>query len=242
MLSCIIQIILYKCELLVSKQGIVLGVYIIMELTNVLLNHLQPYFEHKRYEQGYQGIDFLRQTSFGHSSIHLNKTQYEDGLMVSFFIGIRISLLETSLNTLLGQNNIRYDGITSLMVNANSIAKNSIKLKDKYFCITPSDVRKAADAFIDFMDREGFDFLNNYKTINKIDSLYNDFPEKSAQWCNHSYIRCFRAMTSAKILGRQDYEVLLDMHEQYLAERGYKGQILEKFKSTFALLNRISLN
>ncbi len=207
-----------------------------------LLSYLQPYFEHKKYDEGKLGIDFLRKTSFGHSCIQCLVTEYPDGIMVKYFAGIRNDLLERSLNHLLGENLLRYDGITSLMVEADIVNSGKKGTSYRYFCRDKKSIRKSGDAFIDLMDRKGFDFLDYYKSVENIDSLYNDRPRLSASWTNHSYIRSYRAMTSAKILGRPDYDRLFFMHQQYLAEHGFKGMILEKFNRTFARLKRVSLN
>ena len=205
------------------------------------MSYLQPYFEHKNYSEGKLGIDFIRKTSFGHSCIQCMTTQYDNGILIRFFTGIRNDLLERTLNHLLDENLLRYDGITSLMVEADVLQAGSGE-KYRFFCKNEEDVKRCCDSFIDLMDRKGFDFLDYYKSVEKIDSLYNDSPRMSAKWCNHSYIRCFRAMTSAKILGRSDYDRLFLMHQQYLAERGFKGLILEKFNRTFARLKKVSLN
>jgi hypothetical protein len=211
-------------------------------MKNYLLNYLQPYFEHKKYEEGKLGIDFIRKTSFGHSCIQCLVTEYSDGMQLRFFAGIRNDLLERTLNHLLGENLMRYDGITSLMVEADIIQSGKKGTQFRFFCQNKNDARKASDVFIDLMDRKGFDFLDHYKSVDNIDYLYNDKPRLSANWTNNSYIRCFRAMTTAKILGRKDYDRLFLMHQQYLAERGFKGMILEKFNRTFARLKSVSLN
>lgn len=211
-------------------------------MKNYLLNYLQPYFEHKKYGEAQLGIDFIRKTSFGHSCIQCMVTEYDDGVLIRYFAGIRNDLLERTLNHLLGENLLRYDGITSLMVEGDIIHSGKKDSQFRFFCKDKDDIKKSGDAFIDLMDRKGFDFLEHYKSVEKIDFLYNNKSQLSANWTNHSYIRCFRAMTSAKILGREDYERLFQMHQQYLAEHGFKGMILEKFNRTFARLERISLN
>jgi len=206
-----------------------------------LLSYLQPYFEHKKYDEGKLGIDFIRKTSFGHSCIQCMVTSYEDGVLIRYFAGIRNDLLERTMNHLIGENLLRYDGVTSLMVEADVLQTGNIE-KFRFFCRSEDDIKKSGDSFIDLMDRRGFDFLDHYKSVEKIDFLYNDKAKMSAKWCNHSYIRCFRAMTSAKILGRTDYDRLFLMHQQYLVEHGFKGLILDKFNRTFARLKSVSLN
>ncbi|MCA1761684.1 MAG: hypothetical protein LC664_01600 [Flavobacteriales bacterium] len=57
-----------------------------------------------------------------------------------------------------------------------------------------------------------------------------------------SYHRCFRAMVTAKVLSRNDYDKLYLMHQQYLAQRGFNGEILHKFNATFARLKEMYLN
>jgi len=207
-----------------------------------LLNYLQPYFEHKRYDEGKLGIDFIRKTSFGHSCIQCMVTEYEKGALVRYFIGIRNDLLERTLNHILGETQLRYDGITSLMIDADVLSREKGGNRFRFYCQNTKDVKHSADAFINLMDRKGFDFLDHYKSVENIDSFYNDHPKVSAKWCNHSSIRCFRAMTTAKILGRNDYDRLFSMHQQYLSERGFKGPILENFNRTFARLKRVSFN
>jgi len=207
-----------------------------------LLNYLQPYFEHKKYDEGKLGIDFIRKTSFGHSCVQCMVSEYDDGVVVRYFAGLRNDLLERSLNKLLGENLLRYSGIASLMVEADIIKSGRKDNLFRFFCRDKEEMRKSADAFIDLMDRQGFDFLENYKSVEKIDFLFNDKPRLSAVWTSHSYIRSFRAMTSAKILERPDYDRLFQMHQQYLAERGFQGNILEKFNRTFARLKHVYLN
>jgi hypothetical protein len=98
------------------------------------------------------------------------------------------------------------------------------------------------DEFIDFMDRSGFAFLEKYTKLQALDNLYNHRTELSAKWCNHSYQRCFRGMVIAGIRSRRDPGLLRQKHRQYLLERGYAGQVIQKFDTNFARAGQISLN
>jgi hypothetical protein len=204
-----------------------------------LLGHLHPYFEHKSYVGDHPSFDFLRSTRFGHSGIVCATQEYEDGIYFQFFLGIRHDIIEKQLPSILGRHEYFNTISNTLMVNSTFIDHS---MPNRSFCTSRQEVINLGNRFIDFMDRNGFSFLDHYKSLAKLNQLLNQKTSSSSAWTNHNYQRCFRGMLIAKILNDPNYDRYFLMHQQYLAERGFGGQILSRFNTTFARLQKISLN
>jgi hypothetical protein len=204
-----------------------------------LHEHLHPYFHHKKYEEK-SPLIYERKTRFGSSVFIATVTGDEDMAYVKFFTGIRHDLIELTLINTFGLNDYFKSGSYSLLLNSSFLDSQysppSLPSKN------PEDMTVIGDMAIDFMDRKGFDFLNYYKQLSNLDHLFNDNPEKLAKWTNHSYLHRFRAMAIAKLVDRKDFDQLLQMHRNYLENRGLSGPIVAKFDSTFTQLKKLSLN
>lgn len=207
----------------------------------ILEQHLYPYFEHKKYEKADGGLNFWRKTSFGRSEIIVNALPYENEVYVEFHLGLRHDIVENMLCDILGRS-VYYNNLSLTFITNALNLDSSVSGRKRILCTTEDELIKAGDSIIDRMDRRGFDFLDRYKSLSQIDELLNDKPKTAAKLANHSYYRCFRAMVTAKILNRADYDRLYQMHTQYLSERGFNGLILQKFNATFARLKSMYLN
>jgi hypothetical protein len=160
--------------------------------------------------------------------------------VLSFHIGLRHHMVESMLAHYTSSQVHFNQSSHTLMVSWHQCS--SINLPRRVVCSSERELIQATDLFMDFMDRDGFNTLDKYKSLRAADELLNDHPLLSSNWCNHSWQRCFRGMTTAKLLNRNDYERLFQMHQQYLLQRGAPGQIIEKFSTIFARLHRLSLN
>ncbi len=159
---------------------------------------------------------------------------------VKVFAGIRHNLVERTLVNGFGMSEYFKNHSYTLLPSWKEIDPDNTV--SSLPCRQISDIKVAGDMAIEFMDRKGFDFLNHYKSLKALDHVFNDLPKVSAKWTKHSYLRCFRAMTIAKLMDRQDYDRLFQMHRQYLEKRGFGGAIINRFDTTFARLKRFSLN
>lgn len=211
--------------------------------TERLREYLHPYFEHKHYILGRGGIEFRRKTSFGHSVIIANTIECGDATVVDFHLGLRHDMVETAMSGLFGQREYYLNDSVTLLADWRLPKSNDPKVRTKRSEIRSTrDVDALGDAFIDFMDRIGFTFLEKYTGLQALDHLYNHRTALSAEWCNHSYQRCFRGMVIAEVRGRRDLALLRDKHRLYLLSRGYAGQVVQKFDTNFARAGQISLN
>lgn len=202
-------------------------------------SYLHPYFDHKRY--GSKGdLIFERKTRFGKSVCICTVTGDSEMAYVKFFLGVRHDLVENTLINGFGLNEYFKNSSHTLLLPWSDV--DSAGLPISIPCVRMSDIKKAAERGLAFMDEKGFDFLNHYKKLESLDRLFNDKPHISSKWARHSYLRCFRAMVMAKILDRSDFDRLMQMHRQYLESRGFSGAITAKFDATFARMKRISLN
>jgi hypothetical protein len=113
---------------------------------------------------------------------------------------------------------------------------------ERLVCENKDDVRSVAEMFINFMDMEGFDFLNHYRKIASLDMLFNQNCEVGRRWSNYSYQYSFRAMILAKLRNRSDMDDLYRAHRRFLLERGCPSQIIGKFDANFAQLKTHSFN
>jgi hypothetical protein len=219
--------------------GCYLVVMNLSQAQDILNQHFQPYFDHKKYEER-SPLVYERQTSFGCSVFMATVTGDEEMAYVKFFAGVRHDLVELTLTNTFGLNDYFKKSSYSLLLSWNQLDAHTSPpvLPSK----NVNDMTAIGDMAIDFMDHKGFDFLNHYKHLANLDRLYNDNPSKAAEWTNHSYLHRFRAMAIAKLRGRHDYDRLFQMHRDYLESRGLSGPIIAKFDTTFTHLKNLSLN
>lgn len=206
--------------------------------------YLLPYFEHKRYMPHRGAGEFRRKTSFGRSAVYYNAVTSDTGTFVDFHLGLRHDLVELRLSSLFGQREYYRADSCTLLVDTRKLRRvpNDGRTVLRAEITSLAHLRSVCDEFIDFMDRTGFPFLEKYSSLAAVDRLYNDLPQTSSAWCNNSYQRCFRGMTIAEILRRENMEELRERHRAYLLSRGYAGRIIEKFDTNFARSGKISLN
>lgn len=206
--------------------------------------YLYPYFEHKKYVPTRTPGEFRRKTSFGHSAVHYHVVLAEGGAAIQFHVGLRHELVEVAMSSLFGQRSYYQTDSQTLSVDSRTLGavSRADDRSERSPIIKPAEVGAFCDGFIDFMDRSGFAFLEKYSNLSAVDRLYNNLPSKSAEWCNHSYQRCFRGMTVAEIMRRLDLRTLREMHRSYLLSRGYGSGVIEKFDINFARPGKISLN
>lgn len=209
------------------------------EVRSYLSKYLHPYFEHKKYLAEGELI-YKRPTTFGSSVFIATITGDDEMAYAKFFIGIRHDLVEATLTNGFGLKDYFRNSSYTLLLPWSDI--NSKEIPHAVPCREYADVKAAGEWGIKFMDEKGFDFLNHYKHLEKLDSIFNDKPELIAKWTRHNYLHRFRAMAIAKLMNRPDYDRLFQMHRQYLESRGFAGKITQKFDTTFARLKRVSFN
>lgn len=206
-------------------------------------DHLYPYFEHKHYELEDGRLVFRRKTSFGHSEIIINVIKGDVDAAVDFHLGLRHDLVEIAMSGLFGQRDYYLRESATLLTDLRLLTKLPSEQSVRRPVVSSLDETEAlCDCFIDFMDRKGFAFLAKYAKLASLGHLFNDKTRLSAEYCNHSYQRCFRGMTIAEILGRADLAALREKHRSYLRSRGYAGNVIHKFDTNFARTGQISLN
>lgn len=234
------------CSFIVTHVTInichVLMLFVTMNLSQakrLLDDHLHPYFHHKKYTEK-SPLVYERKTGFGSSVFIATVTGDEEMAYVKFFTGIRHDLVELTLTNTFGLKDYFRHASYSLLLKSSLLDSqySPPSLPSKQL----SDIQTIGDMAIDFMDRKGFDFLNYYKQLSNLDHLFNDNPEKLAKWTCHNYLHRFRAMAIAKLVDRDDFDQLLQMHRNYLENRGLSGPIIAKFDSTFTQLKKLSLN
>lgn len=208
-----------------------------------LLDYLHPYFEHKHYTMHAGAMQFKRTTSFGHSSVVCNLSSDGEFSWLTFYLGLRHDLVERAQAGLFGKRAYYQTESHTLIVDSRWIQNPSAPaLPGRVRIHNQLDLELACDAFIDFMDRSGFAFLDKCRSLASLDKLFNNNDKRSALWCNHHYQRCFRAMTIAQIINRGDVALLHQKHRNYLESRGFKGEILHKFDAQYAHMQKLSLN
>lgn len=210
---------------------------------HALLEYLHPYFEHKHYVMHPGAMQFKRATRFGHSSIICNLSS--DGALtwLTFHLGLRHDLVERAQAGLFGKSDYYQSESHTLMIDSRWIQNpGATSLPERMRIGNHLDLELACDAFIDFMDRSGFAFLDKFRSLSALDKLFNNNEKRAALWCNHHYQRCFRAMAIAQITNRADKALLHQKHRNYLESRGYRGEILHKFDAQYAHMQKLSLN
>jgi hypothetical protein len=209
----------------------------------LLFDYLLPYFEHKQYLLRKGDGQFTRLTSFGHSGVVCTVSETPDGSFLNFQLGLRHSAIEQAMAGLFGNTDYYHGSSYTLLVDWRYLqVPSGAALAPRILLRKREDIAVACDAFIAFMDRQGWAFLDNYRSLKAIDKLYNRQGNYSALLCAHQYQRCFRGMLAAQMLHRPGLAALRNAHRTYLLQRGYSGMVVRKLDLTFAQMGNLSLN
>ena len=203
-----------------------------------LLELLKPFFE----KQGFHLLTNLHQyrkaTSSGFQNIILSVSGREP-VLVEVNIGTRIDLVEE----------LAYQfttGLRSYQQDSNTLVTSIGRIMQQpYFRFEinqADDVTTVADKICNFMQEQGFGFLEKYSTISALDQLFNDKPREKLPYAYNHMNRCLRGIVLARMADRRDFTAIAATYRNTLVKSSTAPPLLEKYDKLVNHLKTFSFN
>ena len=112
----------------------------------------------------------------------------------------------------------------------------------RYSLESPSDITVAAEQMKQFMDSEGFGFLEKYQRIDALDNLFNDEPHEKSPYLTNQLNRSLRGIILAKLAQREHWLQLVIGYRAQLTLRGTPGPMMQRYDRLTDYLINFSVN
>ena len=112
----------------------------------------------------------------------------------------------------------------------------------RYSLERPSDIAATVEQMKQFMDSEGFGFLEKYQRIDALDNLFNDEPHEKSPYLTNQSNRSLRGIILAKLAQREDWPQLVIGYRAQLTLRGTPGPMMQRYDRLTDYLINFSVN
>ena len=174
---------------------------------------LKPFFK----EQGFTWLPHLHQfrksTERGLTCVIIAVSDYDDCSLLEAHLGVRIDEVENlTFPFTNGLPGFQPDSMTIVtpLSRLNGRPFERFELRDE------DSADEAVSAIRIQLQQKGLHFINHYSSLEKMEALYNETPEKALVFVNNQANRCFRAVVLAQLLLRKDFEQLADTYRHHL--------------------------
>lgn len=207
--------------------------------TKNVIDHLSNCWIKQGFE--FTGINgqFKRPVSSGFQSIIVSTTAYDKEVIAEIHLGIRYEKIEKVIyNITKGLKDFESNSHTLL----TSMGRMLAKRYHRYTCSTEGDIVKASVDIEEFMDTQGWLFLNQLEEIDQLHALFNTFSNYNDQLFYNSYVRAIRGLTIAKLVDNNAYQELKGKYEMQLIRASYPESYRSSFNALTLFLENYSEN
>lgn len=211
----------------------------VSEFDTILYHELYDFFYDHEFDLLPGKKQFRRILSSGFQSIIFSPSEYEEELWLEVNLGIRLNFVEELVQQFL-DNHLPYQQDALTMV--SSIGKLSDNKYFRYKIAQKDDLFYACEEIKTFMKATGFEFLNNYSTLPAMDELLNDRPNKPSKFLYNQTHRCFKGITTAKLVHNPIFLDLVDAYRKFLQKTGVKDTMINQYDKLTNFLFHYSMN
>jgi hypothetical protein len=191
---------------------------------NLLVN-FNGFFE----DFGYQFVEgesfYLQELYECKKVIFLNLTEYKEGVMVEFMLGISHTPTELKLNEL----NENYSSNTIQLSYHIYIDKIDSSLPKRTFLKIGESTQYYCRQMESFFVNAGFYWLDEYSKPSKLSSLMALSIVKDKYYDNNIWLMCQRSLLLKKFLGEPITESLFFTYHEFLQEKNFPESQLRAF-------------
>jgi hypothetical protein len=181
---------------------------------------------------------YRRSTNYGFECILVTETAYDKELLVEIHIGVRHDELEKAMYQLT-------HGLFSFEADSMSFVTSLGRLSGKMFLrfqINNENQLALMQSFVsEYLEKSGFEFLDQLGDINFLEALYNGKPEDKQYFYNFFH-KALRGLVLARYVDNPLYYEVKERYYNELLKNGYPAQDLDKFKKLAMVMNTYSMN
>lgn len=196
-------------------------------------------------KQGFELIlskqQFRKQGTHGFQNIIPTLSTYEQAqeTLVEFNLGVRLDIVEDLVNQFTQH-------LADFQADTNTLLTSMGRLLDKPFLRfnikNESDVQQVSQNFMQFMEQQGFKFLDHISKLAHLEQLTNQNPDQVHPYFYNNYHRCLKGLTLARLNHRTDFETLAQIYQRQLLRRNAPPVQQNNFKKLHHYLSHFSVN
>ncbi|WP_017730164.1 hypothetical protein [Nafulsella turpanensis] len=205
-----------------------------------LYQQLFPLFEQQGYEAVPSKKQFRQPCKNGFRAVLFSISEDAEEKIIDVQLGIRINLVEELVLQFLG-------GKKELEKDSTTIITSLARLKhqsQRRLIITEDEqsLQQSCTQITAAMQEKGFKFLKNFSQLHRIDKVVNRKPSRQCPIMHNQIQRCFRGITIARMLHRNDFDKLVSIYGSYLYSQWASRQILDNYNKLVNFLKNFSFN
>lgn len=182
---------------------------------------------------------FRRGTETGFQNVIVSSTDYEDEVWLEVNFGLRHAQIEWAAQQFLGN-------LDEFRADANTLVVSIGKFNDtKYFrykILNQHDLTDTCDQIKQFMELDGFRFLDEHSQLDALHHLFNDEPTKPCKYVYNQVHRCYKGLTAARLVNSPHFLRLSDVYRNQLVRLGANLEELHNFERLLSYLLYHSVN
>lgn len=200
---------------------------------------LQPFFE----DHGFKYIPRLNQyrktldTKF--QNVIPSISIYDDTCIIEVNIGVRINQVEELVHQFTTHTEAFKSDTNTLMI---SLGRLRFGKPSKYQASNSNQLVEVVEDIHNYMETEGFDFLNQVSSIQALDEILNDKPAEDSPYMYNYYYRCLRGITIAKLNNNINMDQIAETYYEQLEKQAAPLLHQDNFKKLYAYLRVFSMN
>lgn len=204
-----------------------------------LFKQLEPIFT----DQGYFALPskngFRQATKNGSKNIIFSIRGDAAEQLINIQIGLRFDLIEELVNQFLPMPHTPAKESNTIIA---SLSRFHRQPYHRFIITDEKSLQESCKQIKRFMLHKGFRFLNSYDKLKRIDAAVNRKPSLSCPYMYNQIHRCFKGITIAKLLHRNDFEKLATVYSNYLYSQWAPRQLLDDFDKLLNYLRYFSFN
>lgn len=182
---------------------------------------------------------FYKKIEVGFQYIIPSVSQYEEEALAEIHLGVRQELVEDLAQPFSQTLQIQKDQTFTLLTSEGRLCKQPYK---RYNLKTEEDLENFNLQFQAFYEQKGKGFLEEISTLDNLDSLVNQNPEKVHPYFFNQFQRCIKGLCVARLNQNSDFEKLAETYHQLLQQKRIPQQQIKLFENLWGYLKNFSLN
>lgn len=209
------------------------------ELETGLYYRLYDFFYDHGFELMADKKQYRRVGDRGFQNVIFSQSAHQDEFVLEVNLGLRFSPIEDIAQQFLDNHvDFRADSNTLIV----SIGKLTNNKYFRYKIIDHDDLSLTCDQIADFLEHEGFRFLNEAFSLSNLDKIFNQAPGKACKYLYNQQHRCFKGIVAAKLNHSKQFLPLVEKYQSYLALSGAKPNTQAAFDRLVSFLLHYSDN
>ncbi len=175
----------------------------------------------------------------GFFAIILAATTYPDKTLCEVHLGVRLDRIENLVYPFTnGTRSFAEHSMTLITPLARLAGQDHLR----YELFDPASATSALEDIQERLSQAGLDFLEEHSDLDSMDLLYNEESDRVAYLTHNRLNRCLRAITLARLSGREEYPDIVKACRRELREHFELPERLRRFDELARLLLRYCEN